>query len=73
MAKYTLTDKSVNNSKNSIEGQYQKLEIDRESYLQRARECAELTIPTLIPPKNINEATEYKTPYQSIGMDAGCQ
>tara|TARA_R100001463_G_scaffold36663_1_gene79042 strand:- start:8486 stop:10099 length:1614 start_codon:yes stop_codon:yes gene_type:complete len=67
MAKYTLTDKSVNNSKNSIEGQYQKLEIDRESYLQRARESAELTIPHLYPPKGYNANTEYSTPYQSVG------
>ena len=67
MAKYTLTDKSVNNSKNSIEGQYQKLEIDRETYLQRARESAELTIPHLYPPKGYNANTEYSTPYQSVG------
>jgi len=67
MAKYTLTDKSVNNDKNSIVGQYQKLEIDRETYLERARESAELTIPHLVPPKGYNANTEYHTPYQSIG------
>ena len=49
--------------KNSIQAQYNKAEIDRETYLERARDCAELTIPTLFPPKSSNAATEYKTPY----------
>jgi len=64
--RYVLSDKVIED-KSSIQSQYNKLELNREQYLERARECAELTIPTLIPPKNINEATEYKTPYQSIG------
>ena len=64
--RYVLSDKVIED-KSSIQAQYNKLELNREQYLQRARECAELTIPTLIPPKNISEATEYKTPYQSIG------
>ena len=64
--RYVLSDKVIED-KSSIQAQYNKLELNREQYLERARECAELTIPTLIPPKNINEATEYKTPYQSIG------
>ena len=67
MAKYTLTDKPVTNDKNSIEGQYQKFEIDRESYLERARESADLTIPHLYPPKGYNANTQYSTPYQSVG------
>jgi len=64
--RYVLSDKAVEDN-SSIQAQYNKMEMNREQYLERARECAELTIPTLIPPKNINEATEYKTPYQSIG------
>ena len=64
--RYILSDKVIED-KSSIQAQYNKLEINREPYLSKARECAELTIPTLIPPKNINEATEYKSPYQSIG------
>ena len=57
--RYVLSD-TVAEDKSSIEGQYSKLEISRETYLERARECAELTIPTLFPPKSFNEATEYK-------------
>ena len=65
---YTLSDNTINNkSISSIEGQYQKLEQDRESYLERAREGATLTIPYLYPEKGSNENTQYSTPYQSIG------
>ena len=53
MERYVLGDK-VTEDKSSVQAQYNKLELTREPYLARARECAELTIPTLIPPKNIN-------------------
>ena len=39
----------------------------RESYLDRARECAKLTIPTLLKDQGDNWATVYNTPFQSIG------
>lgn len=39
----------------------------RDPYLTRARECAALTIPSLIPPEGSNSTTKFKTPYQSIG------
>lgn len=66
--RYTLSDETINSKpNNSIEGQYQKLEQDRESYLQRARESADLTIPYLYPAKGSNGNTNYVTPYQSIG------
>ena len=64
--RYVLSDKVIED-KNSIQAQYSKLEINRETYLERARDCAKLTIPTLFPDKSVNEATEYKTPFQSIG------
>ena len=64
--KYVLSDKTIED-KSSIQAQYSKLEINRETYLERARDCAKLTIPTIFPDKSVNEATEYKTPYQSIG------
>jgi hypothetical protein len=65
---YTLSDETINKkSFSSIEGQYQKLEQDREPYLERARESADLTIPYLYPPKGSNQNTQYNTPYQSIG------
>ena len=64
--KYVLSDKAIED-RSSIQAQYSKLEINRETYLERARDCAKLTIPTLFPDKGVNEATEFQTPYQSIG------
>ena len=64
--KYVLSDKAIED-KSSIQAQYQKLEINREPYLQRARDCSVLTIPTLFPVLSANEATEYETPYSSVG------
>ncbi len=67
MASYTLKEKPENYKENSVSGQYQKLEIERETYLERARDSAELTIPHLYPPKGNNPNIEYSTPYQSVG------
>ena len=64
--KYVLSDIAIED-RSSIQAQYSKLEITRETYLERARDCAKLTIPTLFPDTGESEATEYKTPYQSIG------
>ena len=43
----------------------------RQPFLDRARDCARLTIPTLIPPQNFPAKNyRYATPYQSIGARA---
>lgn len=49
---------------------YSQLEIQRDPFLRRARECSELTIPTLIPPDGHSGSTDYPTPFQSIGARA---
>ena len=67
MDKYNLDTSKIALDKSLIESQYTKMEVDREQYLERAREVAKLTIPHLYPPKGANEATEYPTPYQSVG------
>lgn len=46
---------------------YAQLESNRDAFLQRARDAAEITIPTLMPPEGHNGSTIYKTPYQSVG------
>lgn len=46
---------------------YARLESDRTTILQRARECAALTIPSLIPPEGSNNSTILIQPYQSLG------
>jgi len=67
MDKYNLDTSTVALDKSLVESQYTKMEVDREQYLERAREVAKLTIPHLYPPRGANEATEYPTPYQSVG------
>ena len=46
---------------------YQACFGERESYLQRARDCAKLSIPTLIKDSGDSYSTTYETPFQSIG------
>lgn len=46
---------------------YAKLAPDREAVLTRARACAEVTIPGLMPPDGHNQTSDFKTPWQSVG------
>lgn len=46
---------------------YEHLKIDREPYLRRARECAEVTLPYLFPPDGSTGDTDLPTPFQSVG------
>ena len=66
MERYEIGNTTIAD-KGTMESQYQKMEIDREIYLERARDSAELTIPYLVPEKGSNSATNYPTPYQSVG------
>lgn len=50
-----------------LAAKYANKVTDRQTFLDRARECAKLTIPTLIPPNGHTKSTKYYTPYQSIG------
>ncbi len=51
----------------SCAGIYQQLSVDRNTYLDRARDAALVTIPTLVPPEGHSSSTKYYTPYQSVG------
>ncbi len=46
---------------------YRKLETERNSFLDRARECAVLTIPSILPPSGFSSSSKLPTPYQSLG------
>lgn len=48
-------------------GRYQQLESPRTAFLERARDSAKLTIPTLVPPAGAGPQTKYYTPFQGIG------
>lgn len=46
---------------------YEALKAERQPYLDRARECAKLTLPSLFPDDAATGSTSFQTPYQSIG------
>lgn len=46
---------------------YSALEADRAPYLDRGRQCAKLTIPSLLPEEGSNGSTRFPTPEQSLG------
>lgn len=49
---------------------YQKLSTTRDSYLNRARTSASVTIPSLFPPEGTNGNTSLQAPAQSFGARA---
>lgn len=51
----------------SAQSRYERLITERNMYTDRAEKCAKYTIPMAFPKESDNYATEYKTPYQSIG------
>jgi Bacteriophage head to tail connecting protein len=51
----------------TCETRYDNLASDRLTFLDRARRCSELTIPTLVPPQAHSKSTIYYTPWQGIG------
>lgn len=51
----------------SLKQKYNLLEMDRLPFLNRARDAAELTIPSLIVRDGHSTATEFTTPFQGIG------
>jgi hypothetical protein len=46
---------------------YERLELTRQDFLNRARENAKLTIPALMPPEGHSAASSLYKPWQSIG------
>ena len=51
----------------TAEARYTRLSVEREPYLKRARECAMLTLPHLIPEEGDNASSELYQPFQSVG------
>ncbi len=46
---------------------YQQLCTTRDPFLQRARDCSRVTIPSLVPDSHQGDHGKLKTPYQSVG------
>lgn len=64
---YDSPAESVAEGPGSAKARYTELSSTREPFLRRARDCAKLTIPTLIPDDGATGATDYHTPYQAMG------
>ena len=56
--------------KQSALSRYEALKRKRDPFLRRARECAELTIPALMPPEGHSDAVVLPEPYQGLGARA---
>lgn len=51
----------------SAKSRYEQLAQDRQPYLDRARNCAKLTIPSLFPPAGSSGTSAFATPEQGMG------
>lgn len=51
----------------SARQRYAALEAGRTPFLDRARDCARLTVPYLLPPAGFSAASKLETPFQSLG------
>ena len=51
----------------TVAARYQQLVTTRDPFLQRARDCSKVTIPSLVPDSHMGDHGRLKTPYQSVG------
>lgn len=51
----------------TVAKRYSQLEGERDTFLERGRDAAKLTIPTLLPDEGHSSVSLYATPYQGIG------
>lgn len=54
-------------STDNAKGRFTTLHTKRSGSLERARQCSDITIPSILPPEGSTEDTELPTPYQSLG------
>lgn len=53
----------------AAQARYEKLKSEREPFLRRGRDCAELSLPHLLPPEGHTATMKMKTPFQGIGAE----
>ena len=51
----------------SIRKMYDKLAVKRDNFCDRAEECAELTLPAVLPYDGFSSSSQLYTPFQSVG------
>lgn len=57
----------IYNMDKTAKERYESMSEYSEHYLERGRECSELTLPSLLPETGINHTSDLYTPYQSVG------
>ena len=67
MEQTTFKTDGIEGSMGTIASRWNKLDANRSSHLSRARQCAEITIPALLPPEGSTESQALYTPYQGLG------
>jgi len=53
-----------------VKARFSKLDGERKQHLERARHCASLTVPHVLPPQGSTPNEQLPTPYQSMGARA---
>ena len=51
----------------NAKGRFTTLHTKRSGSIERARQCSDITIPSILPPEGSTEDTDLPTPYQSLG------
>ncbi len=64
---YSPTSSGNSSEDKTASGLYRDLEVRRQPFLDRARDCARLTIPSILPPESHNSHSRLPTPFQSLG------
>ena len=62
-----LTPENLTQHMGKASKHYSSLSTKRHTILERARRCAQLTLPALLTPSEKNESDVLRTPYQSLG------
>ena len=52
---------------NNLSKLYEKLSAKRDNFVDRAEECAELTLPAIMPYDGFGDSNTLYTPFQSVG------
>lgn len=60
---------TVQSPRDTAENRYESLKTFRQPFLDRAWDCAEFTIPSLLPRQGHTSATRLATPWQSVGAN----
>jgi len=67
MAGETYTVEELIAQASSSKEKFSKLDADRSAVLDRARECSQLTIPSVVTDDGHTETDDLDTPYQAVG------